>query len=112
MDAPPEGRGWTDIGYHFFIRKDGTVENGRDLERTPAAQKGFNTGSIAICLSGLELELFTEAQLDALKALCQEIDDLYDNISFHGHNEVNPHKICPVISVKQVLGLDDYGEMV
>ena len=22
------GNGWSDVGYHFFIRKDGTVEDG------------------------------------------------------------------------------------
>ena len=56
------GNGWSDIGYHYFIKKDGTIEPGRDLERTPAAQKGNNSGTIAICLHGLAAEKFTKAQ--------------------------------------------------
>ena len=32
------GRDWEDVGYHYFIRKDGTLEAGRPLERTHAAQ--------------------------------------------------------------------------
>jgi N-acetylmuramoyl-L-alanine amidase len=104
-------RGWTGIGYHYFIRKDGKIENGRNLEKTPAAQKGYNTGSIAICLHGLELDQFTGRQLNSLKMLCNEINCSYTDIKFHGHNEVNPHKTCPVIDVKEVLNLDTNGRM-
>ena len=55
VDEPPYGRGWSDIGYHYFIKKDGTLEIGRSLERTPAAQRGYNRGSFAICLHGLDI---------------------------------------------------------
>jgi N-acetylmuramoyl-L-alanine amidase len=103
-------RGWSDIGYHYFIRKNGALECGRGLERTPAAQKGHNTGSIAICMHGLLIEKFTESQLLVLGSLCRTIDEAYDHdITFHGHNEVNLHKTCPVINVKEVLNLDEQG---
>jgi N-acetylmuramoyl-L-alanine amidase len=105
-------RGWSDIGYHFFIRKNGTIEAGRDLERTPAAQKGYNTGSIAICIHGLELNLFTDLQLEALRCLCNEINRAYSDMTFHGHNEVNSNKTCPVIDVKEVLTLANNGRMI
>ena len=105
-------RGWSDIGYHFFIRKDGTVQYGRNIERTPAAQKGHNTGSIAICCHGLDEFKFTRDQFRSLFNLCDEIDSDYNqNITFHAHNEVNPNKTCPVFDVKQVLNLDDAGRM-
>ena len=103
-DEPPQGRGWSDIGYHFFIRKNGIVENGRDLIRTPAAQRGHNRGTIAICVHGLET--FTSEQFEALRRLCEGINRSYHYITFHGHNEVNPNKTCPVFDVKEVLGLD------
>ena len=103
-----EERGWSDVGYHYFITKEGEVQEGRDLEKIPAAQKGFNKGSIAICLHGLLLENFTEEQFDALRQLCSEINEAYDgNITFHGHREVNPRKSCPVFDVDEVLGLDE-----
>ena len=37
-------RGWSDVGYHYFIRSDGTLQEGRPLERIPAAQAGHNAG--------------------------------------------------------------------
>ncbi len=104
-------RGWSDIGYHLFIRKNGTLESGRDLEKIPAAQKGHNTNSIAICLHGLKKDKFTEAQFNTLKQLCIDINKAYDGeISFHGHCEV-ASKSCPVFDYKSVLKLDKYGTL-
>lgn len=102
-------RKFDDIGYHFYIRKDGTVEKGRDLEKIPAAQEGHNKGSIAICLGGLRKENFTEAQFDALRSLCLEIHQERPLATFHGHCEVNKHKSCPVFDYKKVLNLNDKG---
>ncbi len=107
-----DDRGWDDVGYHYFIQKDGTVQPGRDLEKTPAAQRGHNTGTIAICLHGLAAGRFTRDQYRSLIALCREIDDALDGgVSFHGHCEVSS-KACPVFPYRVVLGLDDHGEMV
>lgn len=104
-------RGWSDIGYHLFIRKNGKLENGRDLEKIPAAQKGHNTNSIAVCLHGLKKDKFTQAQFDTLKNLCLEINAAYNGeISFHGHCEV-ASKACPVFDYKSVLKLDRYGSL-
>lgn len=106
-----KGNGWDDVGYHFFIRKDGTVEPGRDLEKTPAAQRGHNLATIAICLHGLSTERFTKAQFKSLIELCQAIDAAArGNVSFHGHCEVSS-KSCPVFPYQQVLGLDGHGGM-
>lgn len=82
---------------------------GRDTEKIPAAQKGFNTGSIAICLGGLKT--FTPEQLATLKRLCGEINQAYHGyITFHGHKEVNPNKTCPVYDYVKLLGLIDRGK--
>lgn len=103
------GNGWDDVGYHYFIRKDGTVEAGRPLNKTPAAQGGNNTATIAICLHGLEKPRFTKAQFRSLIALAEEIDTAYSGmISFHGHTEVSA-KSCPVFDYRTVLGLDRHG---
>lgn len=104
-------RGWSDIGYHLFIRKNGTLEAGRDLEKVPAAQRGHNTNTIAICLHGLKKDKFTQDQFDTLKQLCLEINQAYDGeISFHGHREVAA-KSCPVFDYVSVLKLDTYGSL-
>jgi N-acetylmuramoyl-L-alanine amidase len=56
-------KGWNDIGYHFVVRKDGTVEIGRPLDQMGAQVEGFNSKSIGICFSGHgDLADFTVAQ--------------------------------------------------
>jgi len=107
-----DDNGWSDVGYHVFIRKDGVAEAGRPLERTPAAQAGNNTGTIAICLHGLEESKFTKAQFETLIDLSRRILAAYEGgVTFHGHNEVAA-KDCPVFDYRAVLGLDANGEMV
>lgn len=111
MDAWHKARGWSGVGYHFFIRKDGTLEIGRDLEKVPAAQEGNNTGTIAICLHGLLVEKFTDAQFNTLRSLCRQINAAYGNaLTFHGHCEV-ANKTCPVFDYRKVLLLDAKGKM-
>ena len=88
-------RGWDDVGYHFFIRKDGTVEAGRDLEKTPAAQRGHNSGTIAICLHGLAVEKFRKAQFKSVIELCKAIEAAYQGmVSFHGHCDPGRRRSC------------------
>jgi len=109
MDAWHKQRGWSGIGYHFFIRKNGQIERGRDINKTPAAQGGNNRATIAICLHGLLKSKFTKKQLDALISFCHQINDAYaSQISFHGHCEVSA-KTCPVFDYKKVLGLSASG---
>lgn len=110
-DPKPAGRGWSDVGYHFFIRKDGMLEAGRPLEKTPAAQAGNNTGTIAICCHGLDKRKFTSAQMDRLRALCLAINNAYEGaVTFHGHREVAA-KACPVYDYKEELKLDSFGRL-
>jgi N-acetylmuramoyl-L-alanine amidase len=111
-DPEPEGRGWSDVGYHLFIRKSGQVQEGRPLSRIPAAQGGNNTGTIAICLHGLAKEKFTREQFASVHDLSRQINRAYDaGATFHGHCEVSA-KLCPVFDYKDVLGLDGFGAIV
>ena len=115
MDLWHRQRGWDGVGYHYFIRKDGEIQEGRSLERTPAAQGGNNSWTIAICLHGLTKENFTTAQFDALRRLCSQINEAYRrepkaSVTFHGHCEVS-NKSCPVFDYKEVLDLDREGRL-
>ena len=104
-------RGWTDIGYHYFIPFNGEIQEGRPVEKIPAAQGGHNTGTIAICLHGLLKHDFTYNQFDALQGFCRQINNAYSGkISFHGHSEVS-EKPCPVFDYKGVLDLSDSGHL-
>lgn len=91
-------RGWNDVGYHFFIRKDGAIEKGRDVSVVGAHTKGHNHDSIGICLSG-EKE-FTLDQYIALGALLQILQVEYGDMSIHPHNEYNKDKTCPNFHTK------------
>lgn len=104
------GRGWSCIGYHYLIKTDGLVQAGRTLERTPAAQAGYNKGSIAICLNGLKEHDFSDAQFRSLRRLVEEIDKAYGGIRVRGHREVAA-KTCPVFDYQAVLGLDRNGRL-
>jgi N-acetylmuramoyl-L-alanine amidase len=107
-----EDRGWSNIGYHLFINKQGQIFEGRPLEKIPAAQRGYNTGSIAICVSGLKKENFTKEQFESLYSLCCDINKEYNgDVRFIPHNAVS-NKSCPVFSIREVLGIDSDNKMV
>ncbi len=106
-----KGNGWSDVGYHYFIKKDGTVQTGRNIDASPAAQEGHNANTIAICLHGLEKDKFTPEQFQSLRALCEMIRQKIPTVTFHGHCEVNKNKTCPVFNYKKVLSLDNKGNM-
>lgn len=103
------GNGWADVGYHYFIKKDGTIQAGRPIDKIPAAQAPHNRYTIAICLHGLKKEKFTTEQFSSLRALCNSINNTLD-VTFHGHCEVSD-KLCPVFDYKTVLGLAGNGRM-
>ena len=63
IDRWHKERGWDSIGYHFVIRADGTIEEGRPLTKKGAHTKGRNH-YIGIVLTGYDM--FTEKQIQSL----------------------------------------------
>ena len=107
-------RKFNDIGYHFIIDKLGAVLEGRPLDRPPAAQRGFNQRTIAICTHGLTFgsDWYAGKQAGAVRELCEQINSAYDGlISFKPHNLVNSNKTCPVFSIKRLLKIDRWRRM-
>lgn len=83
------GRGWDDIGYHWFIEKDGAVRQGRAEHLSGAHAIGYNSNSIGICLAGnFDATLPTKAQENALREKLKVLVDRY-NIS---HKNIIPHR--------------------
>jgi len=72
-------RGWAGIGYHFVIRKDGSIERGRPQEMIGAhAGVGVNGCSIGICLCGNFMEeLPSDEQLVSLVELVVWLQGYY-----------------------------------
>ncbi|MBE0454843.1 MAG: N-acetylmuramoyl-L-alanine amidase [Roseovarius sp.] len=95
-DPPPRGNGWRDIGYHWVIRRDGTVEQGRDESVAGAHVAGHNTHSIGICLVGGKHGAdYTRKQWAALDALVQHITGRYPGAKVIGHRDLDQGKQCP-----------------
>ena len=105
-----EDRGWSDIGYHYLIDRDGTVIEGRSLDRTGAHAKGHNTGSVGIALFGGHGgnasdkfdDNFTEDQERALRELIDSLKADHPITKIIGHNEVS-NKACPTFVVRDWL---------
>lgn len=95
-------RGWIDIGYHFVIKRDGTVEVGRDISAMGAHCLGQNRNSIGTCLIGKKS--FNKKQFDALKNLHTLLKVFYPEVTVHGHREFSNYKTCPNFDVKEIMG--------
>ncbi|MGR3452949.1 N-acetylmuramoyl-L-alanine amidase [Pseudooceanicola sp.] len=108
-----EGNGWSDIGYHYLIDRDGTLAEGRPLERTGAHVKGHNTGTIGIALFGGHGSAETDAfhdhfnigQNETLKQLIADLQDRFGPLKISGHNQYAA-KACPGFSVPTWLATD------
>lgn len=90
-------KGWDDIGYHFVINKNGTIDNGRPISIQGAHIKGKNTGSIGIAMIGnFENHNPTQEQINSLHELLKAGIKTYDLTSdkIYGHKEL-ASTLCP-----------------
>ena len=100
--APPDGNGWTDIGYHLIIRRDGSIEAGRHLEDAGIHVRGYNAVSVGICLIGglddsgkshaSRPDLFTAEQWESARLVYQLMRRLYRGAQHVGHRDLSPDK--------------------
>lgn len=101
-------KGWEDIGYHYVIRRNGTLEDGRDLNSVGAHVAGFNSRSVGICLVGGVGDLghsennFTKEQLQTLRDIVKRLLMVWPNAIVQGHRDFpNVAKDCPCFDVKE-----------
>ena len=100
-----EGRGWSDIGYHYVIYRDGSIHNGRDVNIAGAHCTGHNTHSIGVAyVGGLEnnpsiaysklkaKDTRTEEEKTALLSLLLDLRKLYPKAKILGHRDTSPDK--------------------
>ena len=95
------GRGWSDIGYHFYIDLHGDIYKGRDIAKIGAHCKGQNRNSIGICYcGGVEVDgktpkdTRTEEQENSLLAVLKTLKAMYPEAAIHSHNDF-ANKACP-----------------
>lgn len=90
-----KGFGWPGIGYHYLVRKDGSIERGRPEDTVGAHAAGHNSYSIGICFEGnFEIEEMPEAQKKAGKELIAYLKAKYKIDKVLRHRDVNA-TACP-----------------
>jgi N-acetylmuramoyl-L-alanine amidase len=104
IDRWHRAQGWLCIGYAKVIRRDGTIENGRD-ENVPGAHVGgHNHNSVGVCMAGGVSEHdvnvpennFTPAQFASLEKVLREWLKKWPNAKVLGHKDFpKVAKACP-----------------
>ncbi|MBQ7425732.1 MAG: N-acetylmuramoyl-L-alanine amidase [Prevotella sp.] len=104
IDSWHRQRGWKlGIGYHYVIRRDGTIEPGRPEWMVGAHCKNHNAHSIGVCyeggldIRGQPADTRTPAQKAAMRQLLEDLHRRYPRALILGHNDLNPLKECPCI---------------
>ena len=105
IDSWHRKRGWKCIGYHYVIRRDGSIEKGRPESEVGAHCKNHNSHSIGVCYeggldaNGRPADTRTDAQKASLHALLKELKVSYPNALIVGHRDLDNRKECPCFAV-------------
>ena len=93
--------GWKNgCGYHFIIRRNGSIENGRPLDMVGAHCYGHNKHSIGIVyeggidLDGKPADTRTPEQKQVMRRLLERLKKDYPKAIIVGHNTFS-NKACP-----------------
>jgi N-acetylmuramoyl-L-alanine amidase len=101
-----EHRGWSGIGYNFFIEENGEIIKGRGYH-VGAHAYSYNQKSIGICLAGnFDIQIPSIEQLKSLSKLCIFLLDQFNlsTAQILGHRELNGvAKSCPGKNLKMDL---------
>lgn len=100
-----KARGFNDIGYHYVVDLDGTIEPGRDVTIAGAHTTGHNADSIGVCyIGGADTDMKpkdtrTEEQKTALRLLLKYLVQKYPGAKIYGHRDF-AQKACPSFDAK------------
>ena len=100
-----KARGFYDIGYHFYIRKDGTMTQHRKLLEVGAHARPYNRCSIGICYEGgldehgKPYNTMTAEQETRLVNLFRNLKSLFPKAKIVGHRDLpgTTPKECPCL---------------
>ena len=102
-------RGFDDIGYHYVIDLDGTIEKGREEDLVGAHCKGHNATSIGICYVGgcdknmKPKDTRTPEQKRSMLSLVRKLVNKYKIpvTQIWAHHDFDKHKACPSFDVSE-----------
>lgn len=96
IDDWHKARGWSGIGYHAVVRRDGQIEFGRHFDESGAHVKGQNYRSVGICMvggideHGAAENNFSEDQFDSLTTIIAMLQRAYPDAEVVGHRDLSP----------------------
>lgn len=105
--------GWAGIGYHYFIRKDGSIHRGRKEGWRGSHCPNHNMNSIGICFEGkYMIESMPQTQFNAGIELLKDIISRYGDMPIYGHKDLYntdcPGDNFPLEKFKQMKALQPY----
>lgn len=122
VDAAHRARGFSQAGYHFYIRKDGSVEGLRPLNLVGAHARGYNARSIGICyeggldMNGKPTDTRTAEQRASLRKVVTALHERFPTAGVLGHRDLSKDlnhdgviekhewiKVCPCFDVRREL---------
>ncbi len=98
-------RGLLKVGYHFFIKRAGLIEVGRNPNEIGAHTKEYDINSISICLAGglntrgIVAPDYAKEQIESLFVLIRTLKYMYSNAKVVGHRDLSETE-CPSFDVK------------
>ena len=109
VDRSHKERGFQMVGYHWVIRRDGRIEEGRPTQFVGAHEPRVNRRSLAICMIGGVAEdgwtpeaNYTPEQYTTLRNKLQELKQHYPGATILGHRDIpGVKKACPCFDVRQ-----------
>lgn len=107
-----KARGFTTIGYHFYVRRDGTFTQHRRLLEVGAHARPYNRCSIGICYEGgldedgNPANTLTEPQIERLQDLFEVLHQLFPEAMIVGHRDLRgtTPKECPCLDTQKLFG--------
>lgn len=126
IDQWHRAKGWSGIGYHFVICRDGKIELGKPLHRIGAHAYGYNRVSWGLCMVGgvdsknKPEDNFTNEQYTSLRNLLNVLSNIEPKAGILGHRDLSPDingdgviekwewmKDCPCFDVREFIKKED-----
>lgn len=99
-------KGWKNPGYHFVIRRDGSIAQLLDVSQVSNGVKGYNHCSINVAyIGGVDARLNTidnrtDAQKKTMRQLLNKLKRDFPDADIVGHRDLDKGKDCPCFDVK------------
>lgn len=104
--------GWSGCGYHYYIRFDGGIYEGRPIEYVGSHCLGKNSISVGIAFEGdFRKDNPTDKQIQSAKEVIEKIRQIYPTVQkVMNHRDLYP-TLCPVVDLKDMVTDGKHGRL-